>query len=422
MIVNYEFLCDEAMDNVITFMKHKIDKAVYFGYKDTIQGQKQRTESFLLETCGVKEVEFIPLPAHDLDGTIDLMRKHINNESDLGNELFFDITGGESSILVAFGILAREYNAAIVEYDIENNKLIQTDCNSKANNSAMSSDGSQSKSLCPSNKLSDLAPHQNIPLTLDLLARMHGGCINMSLRKNIKHIKNPEFIKDVENIYNIASQNFEYWNPFSEFLRNTLAPVYDLHVNKRMQTIQAALKSSKTNINTLSKLNEIVTSLVNIGVLKDLDITNSHYRFSFKNRAILDCLWEGGAILELHTWHEESKTATECQVGVHLDWDGIIHEQYGNDVLNEIDVLVLRGNIPTFISCKSGNLSRFQTLHALYELDTVARRFGGKYAKKALVVTKELGPAYEERAREMGIEIRKNVSNTTNIACSFIYL
>ena len=46
-----------------------------------------------------------------------------------------------------------------------------------------------------------------------------------------------------------------------------------------------------------------------------------------------------------------------------------------------------------------------QSLHALYELDTVARRFGGKYAKKVLVTADKLGDIYLERAREMGIEV-----------------
>lgn len=76
------------------------------------------------------------------------------------------------------------------------------------------------------------------------------------------------------------------------------------------------------------------------------------------------------------------------------------------DVLNEIDVLSLTGYVPTFISCKSGKMGAQQTLHALYELDTVAKRFGGKYAKKILVTVKELGDVYMERASEMGIEIK----------------
>ena len=66
----------------------------------------------------------------------------------------------------------------------------------------------------------------------------------------------------------------------------------------------------------------------------------------------------------------------------------------------------VNGNIPTFISCKSGRMEAHQTLYALYELDTVAKRFGGKYAKKVLVSAKALGEVYMERAAEMNIEVR----------------
>ncbi len=43
--------------------------------------------------------------------------------------------------------------------------------------------------------------------------------------------------------------------------------------------------------------------------------------------------------------------------------------------------------------------------HALYELDSVAWRFGGKYAKKRLVSTQPPAHIYLERAEEMGIEV-----------------
>lgn len=49
---------------------------------------------------------------------------------------------------------------------------------------------------------------------------------------------------------------------------------------------------------------------------------------------------------------EERKKADDCMVGVHLDWDGVIYNHSLKDTLNEIDVLSLRGVIPTFISFK----------------------------------------------------------------------
>ncbi|MBQ4045991.1 MAG: DUF1887 family protein, partial [Lachnospiraceae bacterium] len=129
------------------------------------------------------------------------------------------------------------------------------------------------------------------------------------------------------------------------------------------------------------------------------------YQFRFKNQRVKDCIWESGSLLEIHTYQKEKQASIDCKIGVHLDWDGSLKNQPGADVLNEIDVLSLDGNIPTFISCKGGKMGSQQVLHALYELETVTRRFGGKYAKKRLVLAKEISRIYMERAEEMGIEI-----------------
>jgi hypothetical protein len=88
-----------------------------------------------------------------------------------------------------------------------------------------------------------------------------------------------------------------------------------------------------------------------------------------------------------------------------IDWDGVEHKNKGIDVLNEIDVLCIDGNIPTFISCKGGRMDDGQALDPMYELLTVAKRFGGKYAKKVLAVVHPLKDVYMSRAQEMEIEI-----------------
>ena len=44
-------------------------------------------------------------------------------------------------------------------------------------------------------------------------------------------------------------------------------------------------------------------------------------------------------------------------------------------------------------------------MDAMYELSSVARRFGGKYVKMSLAVSKSLRDVDIERANEMGISI-----------------
>ena len=44
---------------------------------------------------------------------------------------------------------------------------------------------------------------------------------------------------------------------------------------------------------------------------------------------------------------------------------------------NEVDLILLHSTVPVFVSCKN----RFVSSDELYKLDSVSRRFGGKYAK-----------------------------------------
>ena len=91
-----------------------------------------------------------------------------------------------------------------------------------------------------------------------------------------------------------------------------------------------------------------------------------------------------------------------------MDWDGEFHESEDEkkDTENEIDVVLMRGLTPLFISCKNGSVNE----NELYKLDAVTNRLGGKYAKKALVAT-YLGKKqnsieyFRQRAKDMNITL-----------------
>ena len=133
MVVNYEFLGDEPIENLITCMNFKIDKAVFFGYHDSIEKQRKTTEKFLKMFCGVKSVVFHALSQNNLQSTLSTMSKEIEHERSQNNQIYFDITGGESLILVAFGMLSKEFETPIHIYDIVNDKLIEMGENTKSN-------------------------------------------------------------------------------------------------------------------------------------------------------------------------------------------------------------------------------------------------------------------------------------------------
>ena len=382
MIVNIEFLDSEPIENVISSLHFKIDKTIFFGFSEVIEAKKEITKNFLKKYCGVKEVSFVCLPEYQLDSILATMRKVVEQELIRKNDVFFEVTGGESLILIAFGMLAESFKAPMHSFEIETQKLIELN----------------RENVTP---ISEVAPKQYIKLDLDSFIEMQGGKINYRLHKGAKNLENPEFEKQIEALWDISSKYGEKWNFFADFLRRCCGPDVNLQVNVTGKQVMAAYR--KVNrFQSIRELGRILTDCASAGVLVDFMHTKDQLSFRYKDEKIKDILWDAGSILEMHTFMEERKNADDCMVGVHLDWDGVIYNHSLKDTLNEIDVLSLKGVIPTFISCKNGSVNQM----ALYELQTVADKFGGKYAKKVIAAPQGLNDTHSLRAKEMGIEIR----------------
>lgn len=382
MIVNIEFLSDEPIENVNTSLHFKIDKTIFFGFADVIEKKREITQNFLKKHCGVREVSFICLPEYQLDSILATMRKVIEQELIRKNDVFFEVTGGESLILIAFGMLAESFKAPMHSFDIETQKLIELN----------------RENVTP---ISEVAPGQHIKLNLDAFIEMQGGKINYRLHKGAKNLEDPQFEKQIEALWEISSKYGETWNFFADFLRRCCEPDENWQVNITGKQVIAAYR--KVNrFRSIRELEKMLSECAAAGVFLDFVHSKDQLSFRYKDEKIKDILWDAGSILEMHTFMEERKNADDCMVGVHLDWDGVIYNHSGKDTLNEIDVLSLHGVIPTFISCKNGSVNQM----ALYELQTVADKFGGKYAKKAIAAPQGLNDTHTLRAKEMGIEIR----------------
>lgn len=144
---------------------------------------------------------------------------------------------------------------------------------------------------------------------------------------------------------------------------------------------------------------------------------------SYKNEQVKKCLTKAGQALEMKVYvtakglrdKNGELLYNDALNGVVIDWDGEFHDEKTEsqyDTENEIDVLLMHGVIPVFISCKNGIV----TSDELYKLDAVAKRFGAHYSKKVLVATAldtlgEAGKYLRQRADDMGIRIIENVQD-----------
>ena len=109
MVVNIEFLGTEAIENMITCMNFKVDKVIYFGYQEVIDEQKDTIKNFLDKYCGIQPIEFYSLPENNLQSILKVMREIIVQEQEQGNDIYFDITGGEEILTLALGIVYSKY-------------------------------------------------------------------------------------------------------------------------------------------------------------------------------------------------------------------------------------------------------------------------------------------------------------------------
>lgn len=402
MYVNIEFLDIEPIENVITCMHHKMDKVVFFGYKEIIEECQKRTENFLMNHCGVPEVEFVLIEKQDLNDVVNQIESKVEAEEAMGHRVYFDITGGESLCLVAFGLLASKWKKPMHMYDVEENELIQLGEKYEDN--------------------IEKVPGNQVDLDLATYIEMTGAKIN-DRRMGVIDINDEDgFMGKQEELWKILLDYQFQWNNFCNLLKD------NLNVEKSLEASNTIRKNQGIN---LSVFHSFMKKLETLGVFSmyksrvtrrnsegkpiEAEVELEYASFAWK-----ECMTKAGTALELHVYKELKDAQKEVSQSVRIDWDGVIHEneeqteddtdstkeEEKGDVLNEIDVLLLEGNIPTFISCKAGNLKKGKALQPLYELETVATRFGGKYAKKVLATLYPLKGVYEERAKEMNIELR----------------
>lgn len=386
MNVNIEFFDSEPLENLITCLNFKMDKVIFFGHSDTMtESRIQDTRRALRNICGIEEVEFITVSQKSLYKVLELLEKEITAEMKSGNTCFFDLSGGEDLVLVAMGMLATQYKVPLHKFALPENELYLL----------------TKWDAVP--RIDEVVERRDLQLTLDDIIGLHGGVINYRQQKDVKsNLQDKDFADTVKIMWEIANDSQKKWNGLSSVFKECTK--YEDETQRVRVSVKAMKQALKRipDIISVKEFGNYLNRLAGQAILEKVSIDEEMIKFSYKTPLIRDCVLDAGCLLELHTYYErmESGRYSDCRVGVHIDWDGEINGRE-IDVENEIDVMLLEGVVPVFISCKNGRVNQM----ALYELDAVANRFGGKYVRKELSATQEITPGYLKRAEEMGIII-----------------
>jgi len=383
MIVNFEFFDNDPIKNVITNLNYKIEKTVYFCNDTVKQEQKNSITDFLQTVCATKEVEFCEVDTFDLHAITEAISDKVDEELGAGNQVYFDMSGGDSLQLVAFGMVSKDLQVPMHMYDMSNGEMYEY---------GFEDNGHMSREV----------EYDPISLNLDEYIALYGGVINYRMHKSFKDTMDEEAAEDIVKTWKLSRKYSGKWVYYCGLMRKFI-PDASLHVQiLGSQMLKEAQKLKY--VGSTNAFKKFLRECESLGLIVDVTHINSVFAFTYKTEAIKNYFWDSGSILEMYTFLKELEDdeVNDCRVGVHIDWDGEIHAASDEDVLNEIDVISMKNNQPTFISCKIGNVDQM----ALYELDAVASRFGGRSVKKALSVAKEVSQSHQLRAKEMGIDIR----------------
>lgn len=398
-----EFFDLIASENVCACLTYTPDRVIYLGdnakqmakhieyYKKVFDGRGQNIE-FLYKTVSKS----------NLDNVIEMLSGLVETYDDC----VFDITGGDEMLILALGMVYAKYpekNIQIQRFNLRNN------------------------SVCDCDKDGNTVYHGIPTLSVEENVRIYGGEVvygGIEEDKTYKWELTPEFLKDVELIWNVCKGNVRLWNmqigifeaaeekgKVSEDGLTTVISRGELDAHLRRRGIK--YKTARGIISYLCK-NGLLTCF------EDDEIT---FTVSYKNPQVKRCLTTAGQALELKVYVTAKNTKEkngeltydDALNGVVIDWDGSFHDEETEgvyDTENEIDVLLMHDTVPVFISCKNGVV----TADELYKLDTVAKRFGGRYSKKVLIATSldsmgEAGNYLRQRAQDMNIRIVDNFHN-----------
>ena len=362
------------INNILSALENPVEKIIFLGeaehmekhlvvYKKLLKAKKIETE-LVMKAVSTK----------DLDSILNILTEIV----ELEESIVLDATGGEDLVLLAFGIIYERYRST-KDIKLQHLELLDED----------------------------------YPLNVKELISLYGGIV-------VPEEPQPTDVNAMEivdRIWDFSRTNSSKWNRTNSFLKelekkgnqleNGLAFHLDFSKNKHR---------IENYVFKFREVAELMKDFESAGLVHGFAEGPDTISYTYKNEFIMRCLDKAGDALELKSYFEALSLKVDgkayfndCYVSVNIDWDGIIHplEDNWKDTTNEIDLILMRGVTPIFISCKNGKIGEDE----LYKLNTVASRFGGKYAKKVLIATKlerdtpAAQKSYMQRAKDMNVHL-----------------
>ncbi len=399
-MVIIEFFDKVSLENICGALLCRPERVILVGPNRKKMERSIELYCRVLRAKGIDtEFSCVCISRNHLQAIVDKLSEIVENCDD---DCIFDLTGGDDLYLVAVGIIMGCYREKVQchRFNFLNDQLCDCDADGEVLDV----------------KSFDISIDDNIAIyDGDVVTDL--SCESFTYPWGF----NSEFLLDIQSMWSICQKNTRLWNAQI----NTLGAICDmldmnspLEISFDQRIAQTVLGENRVKYTFVAWM---LCELQKYGLIDSLYIDNT-VSFKFKNEQVKRCLTVAGQILELFIASkllsikdaDGSALYNDVKVGTVIRW-GQSDDDRDLPTVNEIDVMAMKGAIPVFISCKNG----YFDANELYKLNTVADRFGNKYAKRVLVATDidKLGGKGEyliARMEEMGIRCISDVDQMTD--------
>ena len=386
-----EFFDECQLLNIVAGIRFLPETIVFVGYESVMTKRRCRDLERFFELRKQRvSLEFVAVERYSYESSLQVLETLLQTYPDC----CFDLTGGKELVLTAMGELSTLHQIPMIQFNPRSGRFVR---------------------VKHANKMPD--PAESFLSIRDGIVLNGGEIVTVGENSAVWELSD-DFREDIKKIWNISRKNCSKWNQFVIALESLTEPFYDSH----SLNVSANLASLSVDKQTILLAYNLIDDLSRMGLLKEVKINNQQISFRYKNASVKRALSKAGNSLELYiylTAHEITEEETgyfgDIGIGVMIDWDGNFYRGEKMETRNEIDVFLMRGMIPVFISCKNGEVHK----EALYELDAVAKRFGGEYAKKILC-TNYISSASSsrkyiiQRAHDMKIELMDSLDKLSH--------
>lgn len=359
-----ECFTDSHIDNIAACLRLRPDHMIMVGNADEMSAPVKRYRKLLKQRGIPSEISLCDVRKKDIGEICAAFARLIRKE----DEYVIDLTGGDEPVIMAVGAVyagldsRQKLRIRVEKFDHSSNTLL--DC------------------IHDNRPL----PYRQIALSVEEMIRLHGG----SLHPNSDPLPQNCSRADLDKLWSIVSGAPKRWNSFIDAL-NKFENHSDTDSETRIHVPLDALRNISGFGEKESLIRDYLKKLRKNQLIDDRSSADA-LEYTYRSELLRYCTRKAGNVLEVKTLLEgrsvpenDALLFHDCRMSVSIDWDGVIHDPAKDvaDTCNEIDVVLMHGATPLFISCKNGGIGDGE----LYKLHTVATRFGGPHAKKMLVAT-----------------------------------